>query len=37
MSKGIIVAGFEGIKDDTSTLEDSKESAEKDGATCVIK
>lgn len=29
--------GFEGIKDDTSTLEDSKESAEKDGATCVVK
>ena len=29
--------GFEGLKDDTSTLEDSKETAEKDGATCEIK
>ena len=29
--------GFDGIKDDTSTLEDSKEEAEKDGATCEIK
>ena len=29
--------GFEGLKDDNSTLEESKESAEKDGATCVIK
>ena len=29
--------GFEGLKEDNSTLEDSKESAEKDGATCIIK
>ena len=29
--------GFEGIKDDTSTLEDSKKEAEKDGATCLVK
>ena len=29
--------GFDGIKDDRSTLEDSKKAAEKDGATCVIK
>ncbi len=29
--------GFEGLKEDNSTLEDSKESAEKDGAICVIK
>lgn len=29
--------GFDGLKGDTSTLEESKESAEKDGATCVIK
>lgn len=29
--------GFEGLKDDTSTLQDSKEDAEKDGATCIIK
>ena len=29
--------GFEGIKEDTSTLEESKKSAEADGATCVIK
>ncbi len=29
--------GFEGLKDDTSTLEESKESAEKDGAICEIK
>ncbi len=29
--------GFEGLKDDNSTLEDSKTAAEKDGATCVIK
>ena len=29
--------GFEGLKGDTSTLEESKESAENDGATCVIK
>lgn len=28
--------GFEGLKDDDSTLEESKESAEKDGATCVV-
>ncbi len=28
--------GLEGIKDDTSTLEDSKEVAENDGAICVI-
>ncbi len=29
--------GFEGLKDDKSTLEDSKKEAEKDGSTCVIK
>ena len=29
--------GFEGIKNDTSTLEDSKKEAEKDGATCIVK
>lgn len=29
--------GFEDLKDDTSTLEENKELAEKDGATCVIK
>lgn len=29
--------GFDGLKEDTSTLEESKKSAEKDGATCVIK
>lgn len=29
--------GFEGLKDDTSTLKESKESAEKDGAICMIK
>ena len=29
--------GFEGLKDDESTLEESKEEAEKDGATCEIK
>ena len=29
--------GFEELKDDTSTIEDSKKSAEQDGATCVIK
>ena len=29
--------GFDGIKDERSTLEDSKKAAEKDGATCVIK
>ena len=29
--------GFEGLKDDTSTLKESKEAAEQDGATCVIK
>ncbi len=29
--------GFENLKDDNSTLESSKESAEKDGATCVVK
>ena len=29
--------GFEGLKDDKSTLEESKESAEKDGAVCEIK
>ena len=28
--------GFEGLKDDNSTLEDSKEAAEQDGATCKI-
>ena len=28
--------GFEGLKDDNSTLKSSKESAEKDGATCRI-
>ncbi len=29
--------GFDGLKDEEGTLEESKESAEKDGATCVIK
>ncbi len=29
--------GFEGIKNDNSTLESSKEAAEKDGASCEIK
>ncbi len=29
--------GFEGLKDDKSTLEESKESAEKDGAICEVK
>ncbi len=29
--------GFEGLKEDNSTLEDIKESSEKDGATCIIK
>ena len=29
--------GFEGLKEDRSTLKDSKDSAEKDGAVCVIK
>ncbi len=29
--------GFEGLKEDESTLEESKEAAEKDGATCEIK
>ena len=29
--------GFEGLKDDNSTLEDSKTDAEKDGATCIVK
>ncbi len=29
--------GFNGLKDEDGTLEESKESAEKDGATCVIK
>ena len=29
--------GFEGIKNDNSTLEDSKKEAEKDGATCIVK
>ena len=29
--------GFEELKDDTNTIEDSKKSAEQDGATCVIK
>ncbi len=29
--------GFEGLKDDKSTLEESKEAALKDGATCIIK
>lgn len=29
--------GFEDLKDDISTLEENKELAEKDGATCVIK
>lgn len=29
--------GFEDLKDDTSTLEENKELAEKDGATCIIK
>lgn len=29
--------GFEGLKDDQSTLEDSKNEAEKDGAICEIK
>ena len=29
--------GFDGLKDEDGTLEGSKESAEKDGATCVIK
>ena len=28
--------GFEGIKDDNSTLEESKKAAEEDGAVCVI-
>ena len=29
--------GFSGLKDDDSTLESSKEAAEKDGATCEVK
>ena len=29
--------GFDGLKDEEGTLEESKESAEKDGATCIIK
>ena len=29
--------GFDGLKDDTSTIESSKEDAEKDGAICEIK
>ena len=29
--------GFDGLKDEEGTLEESKESAEKDGASCVIK
>lgn len=29
--------GFEGLKDDTSTIEDSKKDAEEDGAICEIK
>ena len=29
--------GFDGLKDEEDTLEESKKSAEKDGATCVIK
>ncbi len=29
--------GFEGLKDDNSTLEETKTLAEKDGATCVVK
>ena len=29
--------GFEGLKDDNSTLKESKEAAEKDGASCEIK
>lgn len=28
--------GFEGLKDDDSTIEDSKKTAEEDGATCTI-
>ena len=28
--------GFEGLKDDNSTIEDSKKTAEEDGATCTI-
>ena len=29
--------GFDGLKDEEGTLEESKEAAEKDGATCIIK
>ena len=29
--------GFDGLKDDKSTLEETKKEAEEDGATCVVK